>query len=276
MKFLINFLSAALILIPTEVFAAEYETPHKFSAGDTISADMMNEIFDYIKNAQQMISSSDLVGTWSCTLYSNNSSSCNGWTSGIDSLYYYKTGTITFSDDGDGTFSYTTADINLFICGDNSAGSGKWFLKNNVLFVDISDGGTTGVRNSSIRLKRISNSKLLLENMIQSAPLATFSECDNQNLPPTTPETFTASASGKTVNLAWSDNSADETGFKVLRKDILTGSYSIITTTSADATSYSDTVTTDNSSGQSYWYRVSATNSNGDSIGSKVVKVDVK
>ena len=96
--------------------------------------------------------------------------------------------------------------------------------------------------------------------------------CDKQNLPPTTPATFTASASGMTVSLAWTDNSTDETGFKLLRKDSLTGSFSTVTTTSADATSYSDTVT----DAKSYWYRVSATNSNGDSTGSKVVKVDVE
>ena len=96
--------------------------------------------------------------------------------------------------------------------------------------------------------------------------------CDKQNLPPSTPATFTASASGKTVRLAWTDSSTDETGFKVLRKDILTGSFSTVTTTSADATSYSDTVT----AAGSYWYRVSATNSNGDSVASKMVKVDVE
>ena len=76
----------------------------------------------------------------------------------------------------------------------------------------------------------------------------------------------------RTVSLTWTDSSTDETGFKVLRKDSLTGSYSTITTTSADATSYSDTVT----AAGSYWYRVSATNINGDSVASKMVKVDVE
>ena len=68
------------------------------------------------------------------------------------------------------------------------------------------------------------------------------------------------------------DSNTDEIRFKVLRKDSLTGSFSTVTTTSADATSYSDNVT----DAKSYWYRVSATNSNGDSTGSKVVKVDVE
>ena len=96
--------------------------------------------------------------------------------------------------------------------------------------------------------------------------------CDRNNLPPTTPATFTASASGMTVSLAWTDSSTDEIGFKVLRKDSLTGSYSTITTTDDNVTSYSDTVPAVGS----YWYRVSATNNNGDSVASKVVKVDVE
>ena len=86
---------------------AEFETPHEFKAGDTISAEMMNELFGYIKNSQQSIISSDIVGTWSCQIYSGDNG-CNEWTTGTDSLYYYTTGTITFVDDGDGTYSYQT------------------------------------------------------------------------------------------------------------------------------------------------------------------------
>ena len=54
-KFLISFLLATLIMIPTEIFAADYETPHEFSAGDTISADMLNELFNNIKLSKTAI-----------------------------------------------------------------------------------------------------------------------------------------------------------------------------------------------------------------------------
>ena len=43
------------------LIGGDYDTPHTFSAGDTISADMMNEIFDYIKLSKTVILSSDLV-----------------------------------------------------------------------------------------------------------------------------------------------------------------------------------------------------------------------
>ena len=52
-KLLISFLLATLIMMPTSLFGAEFETPHEFSAGDTISAEMMNELFEYIKLLKQ-------------------------------------------------------------------------------------------------------------------------------------------------------------------------------------------------------------------------------
>ena len=45
---------------------ADYETPHEFKSGDTISADMMNELFDYIKQKSKVLTSNDFVGNWYC------------------------------------------------------------------------------------------------------------------------------------------------------------------------------------------------------------------
>ena len=107
---------------------------------------------------------------------------------------------------------------------------------------------------------------------------AVFAECDKLTIPPISPtldnvtQIPATSDSGYRVSLTWTDNSTDETGFKVLRKDILKGSYSTVTTTSADVISYIDTVT----AAGLYWYRVSATNSIGDSTPSKVITVDVE
>jgi hypothetical protein len=267
------------------LLGGDYDTPHTFSCGDTISADMMNEIFDYIKNSSKMITASELLGTWSCSRYAqnsacavgDNSSVTWGWTIETDSGFRYNSGTLVMIDDGDGTYSYTTSKPNIFSCGDaNNTGLGDWVVKNNKLFMNISRGGIKGEANNRahniiVSLDVVSNSKLLMEIPDIEADY-TVAECDKQNIPPITPATFTASASGMTVSLAWTDSSADETGFKVLRKDSCDGSYSTVGTADADATSTSDTIT----AAGSYWYRVSATNSNGDSVASKMVKVDVE
>ena len=279
-KSILIVLVSILLSYPMNLLGLESETPHELSAGDTISADMFNEIFDYINNSKKMISASDLLGTWSCLLYTQTGG-CSAYTSlGTDSLYRYNSTTIVMTEDvdgngdADGTYSYTSTIPNIFNCADNATGLGNWVVKNNTLFVDVYKWGIKGdpsfeAQLGFAKLKKVSNTKFLMES---EQAKTIFADCDKQNIPPNTPVNFTASASGMTVSLAWTDNSTNETGFKVVRKDTLTGSFSTVTTTAADATSYSDTVT----AAGTYKYRVSATNDYGDSTGSTVVAVVVE
>ncbi|MDM8566628.1 fibronectin type III domain-containing protein [Candidatus Halobeggiatoa sp. HSG11] len=74
---------------------------------------------------------------------------------------------------------------------------------------------------------------------------------------PQAPTGLTATATSQTqIDLAWTDASSDETGFKIERNG------SLISTTAADANSYNDTSL---SCGTSYSYSVKATNVGGDS-----------
>ena len=129
-KLLISLLLATLIMMPTSLFGAEFETTHEFSAGDTISADMMNELFENIKLSKTVILSSDLVGTWSCKVsvsYSNTHDS--GWTDDSDNLYSKLISELTFSADGDGTYSYQSSAPNPFYATDARAiGSGYNYI----------------------------------------------------------------------------------------------------------------------------------------------------
>ena len=274
-KSILIVLASILLSYPMNLIGGDYDTPHTFSCGDTISADMMNEIFDYIKNANKMISASELIGTWSCVLYTQGSGcTTTGLLLGTDSLYRYYSTTLVMIDDGDNTTSYTSTIPNIFNCADNATGLGNWVIKNNTLFVDVYKWGIKGdpsleAQLKFVNLKKVSNTKLLME--IDDSKKV-FAECDKQNLPPTTPATLTASASGTTVSLAWSDNSTNETNFNVLRRDSCDGSFSMVDNVTANETSSTDTVP----AAGSYWYRVSATNDNGTSVPSKMVRVDVE
>jgi hypothetical protein len=78
---------------------------------------------------------------------------------------------------------------------------------------------------------------------------------------PIAPSNLTATSNGSSsIRLAWSDNSANETGFKIERKVGVAGTYATVTTTAASATSFADSGLV---AGTVYFYRLSAVNSAG-------------
>lgn len=80
---------------------------------------------------------------------------------------------------------------------------------------------------------------------------------------PTAPSTLAAIAISATqINLSWTDNSANEAGFRIERRTGSIGNWVQIATVGANATSFSNTGL---SASTQYFYRVRATNSGGDS-----------
>lgn len=93
----------------------------------------------------------------------------------------------------------------------------------------------------------------------RSAPVAATTTI----APPTAPSGLGASAFSQTqINLTWTDNSSNETGFKIERKTGTGGSWAQIATPAANAASYSDSGLT---AATIYVYRVRATSAAGDS-----------
>jgi len=88
--------------------------------------------------------------------------------------------------------------------------------------------------------------------------------------PVTAPADLTAALAGvQQINLSWTDNSSNETGFRVERA-AGAGAFVEIGTVAADTTTYSDTAV---QSGITYSYRVIAFNSSGDSLPSNTVTI---
>jgi alpha-tubulin suppressor-like RCC1 family protein/subtilisin family serine protease len=80
---------------------------------------------------------------------------------------------------------------------------------------------------------------------------------------PGAPTSLVATAvSGTQINLSWTDNASNESGFKIERKLGSGGTYAQIATVSANVTTYSSTGL---SLSSTYYYRVCATNAVGDS-----------
>jgi hypothetical protein len=80
---------------------------------------------------------------------------------------------------------------------------------------------------------------------------------------PAAPSDLSATAVATTqIDLSWTDNASDETGFKIERSKRVNTAFAQIDTVGADETSYNDTTV---SKGTLYYYRVRATNASGDS-----------
>ena len=95
-----------------------------------------------------------------------------------------------------------------------------------------------------------------------SAPSNTATTTTLPN-PPAAPTVLTATPVSQTlINLAWTDNSGNETGFRVERRLNPAGAWGTITTTAANAISFSDNTAVANTT---YDYRVFAINGGGDS-----------
>jgi predicted phage tail protein len=86
--------------------------------------------------------------------------------------------------------------------------------------------------------------------------------------PPLAPSGLTAAAlSTSSIHLAWTDNSSDETGFKVERSPDGTSAWTEVELTAAGVTTWDDSGL---SPGTTYYYRVRANNAGGDSAPSNV------
>jgi hypothetical protein len=280
-KSILILIASILLSYPISLMGADFETIHEFKSGDTISADMMNELFENIKLSKTIILSSDLVGTWSCKVsvsYSNTHDP--GWTDDSDNLSSKLISELTFSADGDGTYSYQSSAPNPFYSHDDRAiASGyKYLVTSNSFYAkfprknNAEDGGEIQPDGKIVySLSKISkNSYFFLKLVTSSGYNPDSLICDKQNLPPNSPSSLTSDNSSSSITLTWTDNQTEAvTGYKVIRKTVVTDDFTTVSTITDNTTrTYADT---DVSTG-SYWYRVRAYNSNGDGTPSKVVK----
>jgi len=97
-----------------------------------------------------------------------------------------------------------------------------------------------------------------------------FGSTSSSPLPPTAPTSLaTTSASGNSVSLKWTDNSTNESGYKLERKTG-SGSYTEVAQIAQNATTYTNTGLT---AGTSYTYKVYAFNTTGNSACSNEISV---
>ena len=270
-----KYLSLLIILFSVNSFAEDYKSANRLQEGDVISAEVFNDILDRIELTLKSITEADLLGTWDLVQtvcpsgVPGNCSSAGTFTgrqTQVDDLYSQRIDTITFSNDGDGTYSFQQTNYcSLTRSGDiNSSCNRKFAIVDGRMIFEGSPSS------SAFSIKKISNTRILISEFFNGSASFNIVRLDKKNLAPNPPTDLTATLSSGTVSLSWTASEGGATSYTIKAKTTATGTYSDVTTGNT-STTYSDSLSTGTK-----WYRIFAVNSDGTSIGSNVVSVTVE
>lgn len=238
--------------------------------GDVVSADFLSDMFREVKPDL----ATTLIGTWTAMCWDNYTTDADA--PGEGTLTVTSLTSITFT--GLSCMARTSSIVTsgsdhdpVYNIVEIAA------LGNQAIFVTNynDEGGLMGFTTTH----RVASILQLEQNQITIAwpnsggGSAGIEVLTRTNRVPAIPTRLAATATGTSVTLTWTDNSSDETTFRLLRRDSLTGTFTAIATPDANAVTYTDTGLT---SGTTYWYRLQATNANGNSLGGNVVKVTIE
>jgi hypothetical protein len=112
----------------------------------------------------------------------------------------------------------------------------------------------------------VSDERIIFSPTSTSSNLAKVVMCDSATPVPAAPTATVATNAQTTVSVAWTDQSSDETGFKIYRR-LSTQTAATQLATAVTASPYVDSSLTE---GQTAYYNVVAYNSNGESSKSRV------
>lgn len=251
------------IAICTSAFAREYKTPHILKAGDVVSAEVINEAFASIENLNKTILSSDIIGTWNCIESSNTGYDVGFTVTQETSVFWTRSQTISFSSNPDGSYTWTSELYDPFAPDNAGSYTGNYLINNNMIIASTPNLNGES-RFSPIRLS--SPSRFVTTGL--NLPEIHSMLCDKNDIPPVAPTDAVYSVIENVVTITWTDESSDETGFNIIRRDSIDKKFTSVGSSSASSNTYQEIL----SSG-TYWYRIESVNSHGNSIGSNVIKV---
>ena len=298
-----------LILLAFNLSAAPYETAQRFKEGDTISAEVLNDILGRIELALKPITVSELTGTWEATQYfcgrspqdpsvdatlkyDGTRKGCNseldlgldGGTN-MDGLALKRTDTVTITSVAG---SETLVDIEfpthsmMYLRGatdvydslNQPATHRCSFIAGDAIFGCILDASVSEA--DGTRFGAFFNTQRLSATGIKlfwgpEGGHGTYNVIilDKINQPPAAPRDLAIALSSGTASLSWTAGDSAQTGYTIKRKSTSSSEFADLGTSSSE--SYEDSTVEKNNS---YWYRVFASNSNGSSIGSNVIQID--
>lgn len=236
----------------------------EFKEGDTISAEVFNQIFTTIEKINRTVVDTDLIGTWNC-----DATTTRATTGYVDkgSFYLLEDAQLNLTSSGASTSFETPYNITTStpspLKRENAAFIGTYQLYKNMLF--LKQNGDSNPRVYAVDI--VSNSRIeltFLETSALSFPASysSFVVCDTTAILSNPPTDMTATQNGSSITIGWTDNSSDETGFKIYKRTSSESAYTSLVTLDSNVTTYNDSAVTE---GTEYYYAVSSVNQNGES-----------
>lgn len=276
------------LVISFSAFADDLKVADDFKEGDILSAETFNQIFDTLETINRTVKEDDIFGTWTCSSIASRltppTSEVNGWEK-KGFLWELSSSQVNFntpitisgttqSQSSENTIEYpanvsTSSPSPFFVI--NSSSSGTYSVYNGMLFIKGVSGSNPGIVDENwvdvYEIDLISSDRLSLTNKYSTTTgIPKYLICDISEAVPASPTGPTAVNAKTSIDLAWTDASDNETGFKIYRKPDGSEEFTLLTTLTTS--SYSDTVTTE---GVGYSYYVVSYNDKGESAKSKVV-----
>ena len=276
MKLDLSLFTLILLLTTSISHADDYVWGEEFKEGDVISAATFNQIFGTLEKLNRTPKDSDLVGTWSC-------SSVRSYTSGMDTNGWVRTGFIDLLSNAqltmtassattslESAYSFSTSNPTPLISFNDAsyASAGTYMLYRSTLFfqgLNAPSGNSTSVIKHQVNI--VSDNRFTLTPLSGGGNSPDMIVCDSAIAVPAAPTAITATNAQTLVNVTWTDQSSDETGFKIYRR-LSNETDAMELATAVTASPYVDSTLTE---GQTAYYSVSAYNANGESSKSKTV-----
>lgn len=249
MKSIKFFMVCVCVLLAVNAFAYE-TTPADFDDDELMAADRFNDWNEITKKSLGVIQMADLMGEWKATsvireltFFVNTPQATPGWEF-VRNLYYRLVGTVTFHADGDGTYRMTTSYPNPFsvIAGRAEALDSNCDIINNMLFVRCLE----TVHPDAVGVYRVQYINpyvyILSQDDMQSNQYANSVMLEKRIQPPDAPKRLHLEAAGYHVTLLWDDDSDNEAGFNIYRKDGPSGAWRLVGSAAAGAVEYRDPV----------------------------------
>ena len=269
------------IIYSAGIYSEDYDTPYEINPGDINSSELINYQNQNIKDSLKTWGDDYLVGKWTCSGYGQGD-----WAEAIGNPVA-TTPNYTFKRNG-AIRTVENTETSGLITDVGETNTVLWKLFGDTLFGGRMKGGLShGGYELNVKSKTRFNVRVTilnsgnLESFVEICDKTHFSTNPNNTdsgtfLPLTvsnhpTNFTVTSSTAGGARTLSWTDNSSNETGFKIFRKESPSATFTLIANLAQNETSYIDG--TSISGDKVLWYKVVPVSASGDGKPSKVVRI---